>query len=448
MSNFSLEASLDTPNPLLIEFLGPPSAVVHKIAGKLVMNVTKPIQLKQLTVAFVGQVFLTFGRAVLTVKSEPINTDRVEQNFLTSPAPYLPGEYIFPFQLDIPGDIATTDPASLTLSSISWEHFLVSSAIPVGLMSRRKEFRKKIELRRVQVEPSSNALSQFGSSRDGQIDCSIHTCKFVALDQNRLRVKLYMHAYSSQFRVKEVLVGAVQTEWVEIDMGSHDLNKRGKRFMAPSKETYQLMSHPRQRHDAIAKHYNTSPISNVIALQNPDQETFTTTWGREEAIECDLVLMNDAMVPSEFTTWMKVGHMLQLTIVFADPEIRSMVVKPPFTVGRILHDPWTHHTLRSLHQGHDDLHDVHDSHGNVLHHSQSSHHHQHHGPDNSALPGYGEGIEDTTLLDSNTHRVDHSALYQELYPERGELVVPDIADELPPTYESEVERPEPSSLKG
>jgi hypothetical protein len=55
MSSFSLEARLDTPNPFLIEFLGPPSAVVHKIAGKLVMNVAKPIQLKQLTVAFIGQ---------------------------------------------------------------------------------------------------------------------------------------------------------------------------------------------------------------------------------------------------------------------------------------------------------------------------------------------------------------------------------------------------------
>ena len=55
MSNFSLDARLDTTDPLLIEFLGPPSAVVHKVAGKLVMTVTKPVQLKQLTVAFVGQ---------------------------------------------------------------------------------------------------------------------------------------------------------------------------------------------------------------------------------------------------------------------------------------------------------------------------------------------------------------------------------------------------------
>ncbi|KAG0373607.1 hypothetical protein BGX24_011470 [Mortierella sp. AD032] len=181
MSNFTLDARLDTPNPFLIEFLGPPSAVVHKIAGKLVMTVTKSIQLKQLSVAFVGQ--------------------------------------------------ATTDPTTLNLTSISWEHFLVSSAIPVGLMSRRKEFRKKIELKRVQVEPSSNALSRFGSSRTDQIDCSIHTYKCVGLQQDRLKVKLYMHAYSSQYRVKEILVGAVQTEWVDIEMSSHDLHKRGKRFV-------------------------------------------------------------------------------------------------------------------------------------------------------------------------------------------------------------------------
>ncbi|KAG0273618.1 hypothetical protein BGZ95_010581 [Linnemannia exigua] len=396
MSNFSLDARLDTPNPFLIEFLGPPSAVVHKIAGKLIMTVTKPIQLKQLSVAFVGQ--------------------------------------------------ATTDPTTLTLTSISWEHLLVSSAIPVGLMSRRKEFRKKIELKRVQVEPSSNALSQFGSSRTDQIDCSIHTYKFVGLEQDRLKVKLYMHAYSSQYRVKEVLIGAVQTEWVEIDMSSHDLHNRGKRFVVPNKEIYQTMSRLQHTHGSIAKHYHTSPISNVISLQNPDQEIFSTSWGREDAIECELDLFNKVMVPSEFTTWMKVGHTLQLTIVFADPEIRSMVVKPPFTVVRILQDPWTHHTLRNLHQDYDhhDNHDIHDSHRNVLH---SDHSDRHRGPDNSALPGYGEGIEDTTLLDSNTHRIDHSVLYHELYPERSELVVPDIADDLPPTYESEVERPT-VSLKG
>lgn len=196
------------------------------------------------------------------------------------------------------------------------------------------------------------------------------------------------------------------------------------------------MGHPRQKQSSIAHCYHTTSISNIVSLQNPDQQEFSSTWGREDPIECELTLKNTDMLPCEFTTWMKIGHMIQLTIIFADSSIRSMVVKPPFIVGRILQDPWTHHSLRALHQGHDDN----DSHVDD--------HHHYHELDNSALPGYGEGIEDTTLLDSNTHRMDHSALYQEMYPERGELVVPDIADELPPTYESELERPEPSSGKG
>lgn len=197
-----------------------------------------------------------------------------------------------------------------------------------------------------------------------------------------------------------------------------------------------MMGHPRQKQSSIAQYYHTTSISNVVSLQNPDQEDFSSTWGREDPIECELTLMNTNMLPCEFTTWMRIGHMVQLTIIFADSSIRSMVVKPPFTVGRILQDPWTHHTLRALHQGDD-------------HDSYIENHHDHHTPDNSALPGYGEGIEHTTLLDSNTHRMDHSgALYRELYPERGDLVVPDISDELPPTYESELERPEPSSGKG
>ncbi|KAF8934845.1 hypothetical protein BGZ47_010192 [Haplosporangium gracile] len=436
MSNFSLDARLDTMDPFLIEFLGPPSAVVHKVTGKLVITVTKPIQLKQITVALLGQAFIKFGKAILTVKSEPINIDRVEHILLTSPTHYLSGEYVLPFQLDIPGDIATTDSSNLSESSISWEYFLVSSGIPVGLMSRRKEFRKKLEMRRVQIEPSSTAFSQFGASRNGQIDCSIHTSKFVALDQERLRVKLYMHAYSSQFKVKEVLVGAIQNEWIEFDMDSHDIQKRGKRFVVPTREMYQMMGHPRQKQSSIAQFYHTTPISNVVSLQNPDQEDFSSTWGREDPIECELTLMNTNMLPCEFTTWMRIGHMVHLTIIFADSSIRSMVVKPSFTVGRILQDPWTHHTLRALHQGDDD-------------HSHIDGHHDHHSPDNSALPGYGEGIEHTTLLDSNTHRMDHSgALYRELYPERDDLVVPDISDELPPTYVSDMGRPEPSSDKG
>lgn len=196
------------------------------------------------------------------------------------------------------------------------------------------------------------------------------------------------------------------------------------------------MGHPRQKQSSIAHYYRSAPISNVVSLQNPDQQDFSSSWGREDPIECELTLKCTDMLPSEFTTWLKIGHMVQLTIVFADSSIRSMVVNPSFIVGRILQDPWTHHTLRALHQGNDDD------------NSHIGDHHHHHAPDNSALPGYGEGIEDTTLLDSNTHRMDHSALYQELYPERGDLVVPDIADELPPTYESELERPEPSSGKG
>ncbi|KAF9097582.1 hypothetical protein BGX29_008038 [Mortierella sp. GBA35] len=429
MSNFTLEARLDTKDPFVLEFLGPPSAVVHKITGKLVMNVTKPIQLKQLTVAFLGQAFLTFSKAVLTLKSEPLNIDRVEHNILTSPTHYTPGEYTFAFQLDLPGDIATTDSSKLpSASNISWEYLLVSSAIPVGLMARRKEFKKKLELRRVQVEQSSTADWQFGAKREGQIDCSIYTPKFVTLgQQGRVKISLYMHAYSSQYRVKEILVGAVQSEWIEFDVDTHDPQKRGKRFVVPNKDAYLSMG-IQQRQSSIAHFFNSKMIARPISIVNPDQETFTTAWGRETPIECELTLSTNDISPSEFCTWMKIGHMTHLTIVFADPSIKPMIVKPPFTVGRVLEDPWAHHSLRALDNEHE--------------------HDDHHSSSNAALPGYGEGIEYTTLLDSNTHRVDHSALYRELYPERSELAVPDVTDELPPTYESEVEvRPEFSSGK-
>jgi hypothetical protein len=54
--SFTVQTSLDTKVPNVIELLGPPSAtVVHQISGTLRLQVQKAIQLKQLAVTFVGE---------------------------------------------------------------------------------------------------------------------------------------------------------------------------------------------------------------------------------------------------------------------------------------------------------------------------------------------------------------------------------------------------------
>lgn len=55
MRTFITEVSLDTKSRHEIELLGPAnSAVQHQINGKLHLVVLKPVQLKQLSVTFMG----------------------------------------------------------------------------------------------------------------------------------------------------------------------------------------------------------------------------------------------------------------------------------------------------------------------------------------------------------------------------------------------------------
>ena len=59
--SFTVQTSLDTKVPNVIELLGPPSAtVVHQISGSLRLQVQKALQLKQLSVTFVGEGVHTF----------------------------------------------------------------------------------------------------------------------------------------------------------------------------------------------------------------------------------------------------------------------------------------------------------------------------------------------------------------------------------------------------
>jgi len=54
--SYTVQTTLDTKVPNVIELLGPPSAtVIHQISGTLRLQVQKAIQLKQLSITFVGE---------------------------------------------------------------------------------------------------------------------------------------------------------------------------------------------------------------------------------------------------------------------------------------------------------------------------------------------------------------------------------------------------------
>ncbi|KAG0286460.1 hypothetical protein BGZ98_005093 [Dissophora globulifera] len=394
--SFSLNASLDTREPLLIEFLGPPSSVTHSITGVLQLHVEKPVQLRQLSVAFVGQIYQTFGRAGLTVKSDPINTDRVEQHMIEAPTLYRPGDYSFPFELRLPGDMATTDCSKLVTHSLLSEYLLVASAMPVGLVARRKEHRQHLTVRRVHVEPSNSNQARYTAKRSEQIECSLYCPRFVSLSQDKAFISMYIHAYTSAHCVKEIQIRVFQNEWIELTSSSHSPERRGQRF-------------------AIINIYNSKCISEPAIVPNPDQESFATAWGRETPIEFEVELLPALVQPTELLNWFKLGHHLHLTIIFADETIKPLNVKAPFAIRRIMEDAWMHHALRTNERDSMER-------------------------ERAVLPGYGEEMEVSTLLDSNTHRVENINLYRELYPERGELLVPDVTDDHPPIYDHGAEQ--------
>ncbi|KAF9112131.1 hypothetical protein BGX27_003944 [Mortierella sp. AM989] len=399
-NQFSLEATLDTREPFVIDFLGPPSGVTHSITGTLTLHVQKPVQLKQISAIFIGQGYISHGASKLAIKSELMTMDKVEHVVLDSSTLYNPGEYTFPFQLSLPGDLATTDSYKLSRNTLYWDYYLVSSGTPSSLISRRKETKQRLQIRRVHVEPSSSS-------------------------ETKVYPSMYLHPYSDAYRVKEIQAQAIQKECISLLSGSHSPDKRGKRFENSTEDTQMDQGSVRGQLNipneaTINKSSNTRRVSNIFVVTNPDTEECSTSWGRETRIGFEIDLLSPNILPTEILSWVKISHGVQFTIIFKDENIKPFVVKAPFTVIDILKDPWTHILDRSTSAGE---------------------------ADRVELPGYGEMMEQSALLDSNTHRVEHADLYRELYPERGELVVPDVLNDSPPEYEREVEPPEPYSEK-
>ncbi|KAI8597398.1 hypothetical protein EDD21DRAFT_217905 [Dissophora ornata] len=415
--SFTLETTLDTKTPNVVEFLGPPSPQVqHQISGVVRLLVQKAVQLKHLFVTFHGEVVVSYvGTTTFNIA---FDTNRIEAQLVNTQTQYQPGEYTFPFQLALPGDLATTPCTSLKSNRVTWAYNLATSAVPSGLFTRRKALRQPLTLRRVHVPPSDTFDVRYGAKRAGEFECSMYAPKFISSQEKTLHLSVFLHPYSPTHRVKEILAQVIQTEKTSFDPNMTEQPIRDMQNLLPPGliENQMAMGAIERRQEdsrpAPVKTHEARAISKTITIQNPDQEEFMTEWGREHAVEFQLDIDHSEMVPSETLDWLEISHGIRFTIIFADSKVRNLVVMAPFQIANVLQEAWS---------------------------TQPA-------PEGLTPPDYGIGDDHSTLLDSNTARVMRNQLHRELYPER-EPVVPDTADDLPPVYEHEGECPMPYSEK-
>ncbi|KAG0266545.1 hypothetical protein BGZ95_003035 [Linnemannia exigua] len=389
--SFTVQTSLDTKEPNVIELLGPPSAtVVHQISGTLRLQVQKAVQLKQLSVTFVGEAFASHLSTVRSIKSDPITLHRIEFQAIATTTLYQPGDYIIPFQISIPGNISTTDCSLLKTHSLVWGYELITVAVPSGILGRRKAARQPISFKRLLVPQSDLSDARYAAKRPNEIECSMFVPKFLSTTDTKISAKIFMHPFTAASRVKNIVAMGIQQEKIHIESVTASA-------MATLGDTDPLMI------SDTAKIF-----SNTVTLSNPDQEEFSAAWGREHPVELDLDILPNELAATESLDWVKITHGVRITIEFADSNLRNLVVMAPIQVGNILEEPWS---LQAE-------------------------------PDGSKPPGYGD--EESVLLDSNTSRVSRQEIHRALYPERVPHV-PDLANDLPPMYDYQDEKPMPYS---
>ncbi|KAK5828813.1 hypothetical protein F5H01DRAFT_10240 [Linnemannia elongata] len=390
--SFTVQTSLDTKVPNVIELLGPPSAtVVHQISGSLRLQVQKAIQLKQLSVTFVGEAFASTAVTTRTIKSEPITLHRIEVQAIKTATLYQPGDYTIPFQISIPGNISTTDCSLIKTFSLIWGYELVTVAAPSSLLGRRKVLRQPITFKRLLVPQSDLSDARYSAKRPNEIECSMFVPKFISTTDTKISARVFMHPLISASRVKSVVAMAIQQEKIQIK--NNNISENVSFSIAGIIDDK----------DPIISSDTAKTFSNTVTLTNPDQDEFSAAWGREHPVELDLDILPNELVATETLDWVKITHGVRFTIEFADSTVRNLVVMAPIQVGNVLDEPWS---LQAE-------------------------------PDGSKPPGYGD--EESVLLDSNTSRVSRNELHRALYPERVPLV-PDLVDDLPPMYDYEDEK--------
>ncbi|KAG0222060.1 hypothetical protein B0O80DRAFT_503452 [Mortierella sp. GBAus27b] len=398
---FTLETILDTKVPNVVDLLGPPSSnVQHSISGTVRLSTQKPVKLRQLSVCFQGRAI----KARTVSRSKKSSTSLVHSGFsiITTPTLYGPGEHSFPFQLSLPGDLATTDSTKITSPPMNWVYELITSEVHGGrLLSRKNDYHQPLSLKRLHVPPSDMTPARFSTKRADQIDCTILAPKFLSSQEKRIHFVVHLHPYKEAFRIKEISAQAIQRDQIRFDPKNSERDPVEIEEILHS-ETYVAELVLNSEGNPVATCDNSKDISRKLTIGNPDQVGLSTQWGQEQGIDVELELDLDQISPSESLDWIQITHKVRFTIVFADSKIRNMVVMAPFQIGHVLQEPWS---------------------------TQPA-------PVGVTPPDYSLSEDQSTLLDANTARMSRQRLRHELYPER-EPIVTTVAEDLPPDYDRE-----------
>lgn len=155
---------------------------------------------------------VNYATTAATVQSDPVTLCNVDFQAIDNPTQYQPGTYTFPFQLLLPGDLATTDSAKLQGGGINWRYEIQSCGVPTSMFVRRKFVQEEITLKRVHVVPSDNAEARFTGKREGLFECSFFAPKYISTEDRRVGVRVFLHPFTEQHRVKEIVATAIQIE--------------------------------------------------------------------------------------------------------------------------------------------------------------------------------------------------------------------------------------------
>ncbi|KAG0054535.1 hypothetical protein BGZ83_011035 [Gryganskiella cystojenkinii] len=343
----------DSKTPFEIEFVGEPTTDTTKVSGTVELHVTKKMKLKHFSVAFFGGICQVVGSVV----NKPNAMNNIVVQLIDEPTEFQPGTKTYPFQIEIPGDLTTTDSRKLKYKGVYWRYQLIATAIPNARLSKKMEVKNDFNLRRMYVPPPSTSLltslteniGQTVVGRRNEIRCSVFSPKTVAIldhighdaedTRNRLvDVKVKLFPQSDQFQATEVRVKAVQKEQIRATQSTFDAS-RSRLFKEITYEEELKWKADEMFGDTtfmavMVNRSTTKDISKEIVLKNPlitegGDSDLGMAWGRDAELEFELELDPNAMLSTEKLSWIQVTHSIQVQVILKDSK-KSVSANIPF----------------------------------------------------------------------------------------------------------------------
>ncbi|KAG0281048.1 hypothetical protein BGZ96_001313 [Linnemannia gamsii] len=381
----------------------------------------------------------------------------------TTPTEYTPGEYTFPFQLSIPSDLSTTDATKLISQEFIWMYQLTTTAVPANLtkgstitslFQKKKTVQMPLLLRKCVVEPS-------GGGRQSIVPVTVQLkgtggkgkkWRVKEVQAQMIQTEKVVHnspeAYHSMEGLRRMIPIGIQD-----DPMAPKRYKKPTTHSSPQASTTSSLFHTmlgdrsQQLHNQPKPHLqhqssnannpttdnvsasmsvgsminttHTKTISSLISVKDPNQyiegihfleqdfsETFELDLTSGEKILNASGVMSEVL-PSETLPWVAVNHAVRFRVLFDDAGgEKPLVVKAPiqvsYVVGResinlasgrpVLHETGMEGQGAQGPQGIDEW---------MYSESAPGYEYSPAGGEEDVLPGYGEDVGRSNLLDSN-----------------------------------------------